>query len=113
MHAGTSIEGRPAPVIKERKLCQNIAKYGELGNIGCYEGKGKHGVLGGIHWWFGPGCIARIKANYLIWYPAYPRSVVYLRMVIYGNLAWVTTDEIQWVSKVTTYVHCLSCGTGG
>eukprot|EP00957_Ditylum_brightwellii_P021877 1649696-Ditylum_brightwellii.AAC.1 len=55
-----------------------MAKYGEFGNIGCYKGKGKHGVLGGIYQWFGPGRNARIKANYLIWYPAYPRSVVYL-----------------------------------
>eukprot|EP00957_Ditylum_brightwellii_P204238 15338285-Ditylum_brightwellii.AAC.1 len=62
-----------------------MAKYGKLGNIGCYKGKGRHGVLGGIHQWFGPGRNARIKANCLIWYPAYPRSVVYLRTLVYGN----------------------------
>jgi hypothetical protein len=36
--------------------------------------RGKCENLGGNHWWFGPGCIARGKANYLIWYPAYSIS---------------------------------------
>ena len=62
-----------------------MAKYWKLGNISCYKGKGKHGVLGGIQQWFGPGRNARIKADYLIWYPAYLRSVVYLRTVICGH----------------------------
>eukprot|EP00957_Ditylum_brightwellii_P059633 4526689-Ditylum_brightwellii.AAC.1 len=38
-------------------------------NSTTYKGRGKHGNLGGKHWWFGPGCIARNKVNYLIWYP--------------------------------------------
>eukprot|EP00957_Ditylum_brightwellii_P125802 9590522-Ditylum_brightwellii.AAC.1 len=62
-----------------------MAKYWKLGNISCYKGTGKHGVLGGIHQWFEPGRNARTKANYLIWYPAYPGSVVYLRTVICGH----------------------------
>eukprot|EP00957_Ditylum_brightwellii_P006746 512075-Ditylum_brightwellii.AAC.1 len=40
-------------------------------NSSSYKGREKHGNLGGKHWWFGPGCIAKYKANYLIWYPAY------------------------------------------
>eukprot|EP00957_Ditylum_brightwellii_P102189 7789603-Ditylum_brightwellii.AAC.1 len=43
-------------------------------NSSSYKGKGETWDLGGKHWWFGPGLIARNKANYLTWYPAYPGS---------------------------------------
>eukprot|EP00957_Ditylum_brightwellii_P016672 1253226-Ditylum_brightwellii.AAC.1 len=89
-----------------------MAKYGKLGNIGCYKGKGKHGLLCGIHQWFGSGHNARIKANYLIWYPAIlDQWCTYIRLYMEIS-AWEIADKIWWASKVTSYVHHLSCGTG-
>eukprot|EP00957_Ditylum_brightwellii_P201084 15324000-Ditylum_brightwellii.AAC.1 len=75
-------------------------KYGKICNSSCYKGKGKHRVLGGINWWFGPGRNARIKTNYLIWYPACPRS------------QWLGVEKIWRRSKVTMYDCYQSCGAG-
>eukprot|EP00957_Ditylum_brightwellii_P034142 2587924-Ditylum_brightwellii.AAC.1 len=91
-----------------------MGKYGKICNNGHYKGKGKDGVLGGKHCWFRPGRTARIKTNHLIWYPAYSRSQWVPTCRLYMEIwAWEITDKIQRRSKVTPYVHHLSCGAGG
>eukprot|EP00957_Ditylum_brightwellii_P014437 1087331-Ditylum_brightwellii.AAC.1 len=82
-------------------------------NRSSYKGRGKHGDLGRKHWWFGPGRIARNKAKYLIWYPAYYRSQWVPTHGLYTEiLACLGTDKIQRRLKVRTYVCYQSCRAG-
>eukprot|EP00957_Ditylum_brightwellii_P188828 14373251-Ditylum_brightwellii.AAC.1 len=69
-------------------------------NSSSYKGRGNQGILGGKHWWFGPGHIARNKANYLIWYPAYSGSQWVPTCGLYTEiLACLGTDKIWRRSK--------------
>eukprot|EP00957_Ditylum_brightwellii_P093002 7080807-Ditylum_brightwellii.AAC.1 len=82
-------------------------------NSSSYKGRGKHGDLGGKHWWFGPGYITRNKVNYLIWYPAYSGSQWVPTCNLYTEiLACLGTDETRRRSKVMPYVCYQSCRTG-
>eukprot|EP00957_Ditylum_brightwellii_P105480 8040968-Ditylum_brightwellii.AAC.1 len=82
-------------------------------NSSSYKGRGKHGDLGGKQWWFGPGHIARNKANYLIQYPAYSGSQWVPTRSLYTEIsACLGTDKTQRRLKVTPYVCYQSCRAG-
>eukprot|EP00957_Ditylum_brightwellii_P185382 14116024-Ditylum_brightwellii.AAC.1 len=85
----------------------------QLHNSSNYKGRGKHGDLGAKQWWFGPGRIARIKANCLIWYPAYSGSQWVPTYGLYMEiLAHLGTEKIWRRSKVMLYVHYQSYRAG-
>eukprot|EP00957_Ditylum_brightwellii_P004068 309127-Ditylum_brightwellii.AAC.1 len=95
------------PPTKAIDYCTNFSSSSS------YKRRGKHGDLGGKHWWFRPGHIAKNEANYLIWHPVYFRSQWVPTCGLYTEISvYLGTDEIRRRLKVMPYVLYQSCRAG-